>query len=156
MAGARAQHGHVVRVAADIGEGEIGAIEPFDMIADKGEQRRAVEIALGALEHGDAAAKGQAGERVLVAHRTGEAEGIGGEFGGAVIMPEAAAARRRAERGGVDDGGARKAALFILDQMDLLGQLVRTDKTLFHVHEKLLLNGIYHRSRENYLLFRPF
>ena len=112
----RADHLHVLEAGAAVLGGDVVATEVVDELAERAEERDAVEVLLGADEHALAAAVREAGERRLVGHAAGEAERVDERLLVRVVREEATTTERGSEPRVVDgDDGLQAGRLVVLE-----------------------------------------
>jgi hypothetical protein len=121
---------HVFHARADIFCSDITPAQRRHGASEGAEQRMPVIAAFRLAQHCLGAAKGQVGERVLVAHPLGEPERIVLRLLMAGVTPKPAAARARAERGGVDRNQPRKPRRRVVQPDEVLRR--RTIGSLNH------------------------
>ena len=98
----RADDLHVLEAGAAVLGGDVVAAEVLDELAERAEQRHAIEALLRPDEDALAAAVREAGERGLVGHAAREAERVDDRGFVGVVLDEAAAAERGPEPRVVD------------------------------------------------------
>src|SRR6267143_1348968 len=94
--------GHVDDRRADVFGRDVASAERVNEAAEGLEQLRCLCLARLADDDGLAAAERHAGQRILVAHATRQAQDIGNRLRAGGVRPHAAAAGRRAPRGGMN------------------------------------------------------